>query len=67
LHYQNLLIKDNITLELLHLPYESLETTEFMPIERDLAQIDQLIFKTGAAQKEAFEMDNNGNKIILIK
>lgn len=67
LHFQNFLRKDGITLELLHLPYKSLETTEFMPVERDLAQFDQLVLKTGLAKVKAFEMDNNGNKIVLIK
>src|SRR5690606_33166418 len=35
--YQTYLKKDGIILELVHLPYESIETTEFMPIDRDLA------------------------------
>ena len=65
IHYQNYLKRDDIILELVHLPYESLETTEFMPVERDLAAIDVVSFRLGTAKKVAFEMDNNGNKIVL--
>lgn len=67
IHFQNFLKKDGIMLELIHLPYESVETTEFMPIERDLAQIEQLTFQIGIAKTKAFELDNNGNKIIFMR
>lgn len=65
IHFQNYLKKDNIILEIIHLPYESLETTEFMPIERDLAAFDALSFQIGFAREHAFTLDNNGNKIAL--
>ncbi|WP_162555922.1 VOC family protein [Reichenbachiella versicolor] len=65
IHFQNYLRKDDILLELIHLPYESLETTEFMPVERDLASFDALSFKIGLAKTNAFKLDNNGNKIVL--
>ncbi|MBU2914414.1 MULTISPECIES: hypothetical protein [Reichenbachiella] len=67
LHFQNYLTKDGIILELIHLPYESVETTEFMPLERDLAQIEQVSFKIGTAKTKAFVMDNNGNKVVYMK
>ncbi|PIB36367.1 hypothetical protein BFP72_13665 [Reichenbachiella sp. 5M10] len=67
LHFQNYLTKDGIILELIHLPYESVETTEFMPLERDLAQIEQVTFKIGTAKTKAFVMDNNGNKVVYLK
>lgn len=66
-HFQNLLRQDGITLELIHLPYESLETTEFMPLDRDLASFDRIAFRTGLGKKVKFELDNNGNKIVLRK
>ncbi|MCV9389099.1 VOC family protein [Reichenbachiella ulvae] len=67
IHYQNFLKKDDITLELIHLPYESMETTEFMPVDRDLAMIEELTFKIGVAKNKAFELDNNGNKIVYMR
>ena len=63
--FQSFFKKDNIILELIHLPFESLETTEFMPVDRDLASYDQISFRTGLAKKAVFEMDNDGNKIVL--
>ncbi|MFY0624842.1 MAG: VOC family protein [Reichenbachiella sp.] len=66
-HFQSLLRKDDIILELIHLPYESLETTEFMPIERDLASFDRVVFEKGLAKKVISELDNNGNKIVIRK
>ncbi len=63
-HFQNFLQKDGIILELIHLPYESIETTEFMPVDRDLASIEVLSFREGLAKKILFDMDNNGNKIV---
>lgn len=63
--FQNFFTNGNIILELLHLPLESLETTEFMPIDRDLASYDQIMFRTGLAKKIVHEMDNGGNKIVL--
>jgi len=64
---QNLFKKDRIILELLHFPFESLETTEFMPIDRDLASFEKITFKLNFAKTKAFEMDNSGNKIVLYK
>lgn len=63
IHYQNLLHKGEVIFEIIHLPYESLETTEFMPLGRDLAGFDQIIFKTGEGKNSTFEIDNNANKI----
>ncbi|UXP34017.1 VOC family protein [Reichenbachiella agarivorans] len=67
IHFQNLLRKDGIILELVHLPHQSVETTEFMPLNRDLAQIEELSFKIGLAKTKAFELDNNGNKVVFMK
>ena len=63
-HFQNYLQKDGIILELIHLPYESIETTEFMPVDRDLASVERIVFREGLAKKAVFETDNNGNKVV---
>lgn len=63
IHYQNLLHKDEVIFEIIHLPYESLETTEFMPIGRDLASFDGLQFKSEQGKMNTFETDNNANKV----
>ncbi|WP_422361733.1 VOC family protein [Reichenbachiella sp.] len=63
IHYQNLLHKGDVIFEIIHLPYESLETTEFMPLGRELASFDELKFKSGAGKSSTFEMDNNANKV----
>ena len=63
IHFQNLLIKDQVIFEIIHLPYVSVETTEFMPLDRDLASISQLTFQSNKGEKATFKMDNNANKI----
>lgn len=63
IHYQNLLQKDNVIFEIIHLPYESLETTEFMPLGRELAGFEALTFKSKNGKNSTFETDNNANKI----
>lgn len=63
IHYQNLLHKGDVIFEIIHLPYESLETTEFMPLGRELASFDEIKFKSGGGKTSAFEMDNNANKV----
>ncbi|SMD36511.1 hypothetical protein SAMN04488029_2931 [Reichenbachiella faecimaris] len=63
IHYQNLLHKGHVIFEIIHLPYESLETTEFMPLGRELASFDEIKFKSGAGKAGTFEMDNNANKV----
>ncbi|MEO9967607.1 MAG: VOC family protein [Reichenbachiella sp.] len=63
IHYQNLLQKGHVIFEIIHLPYESLETTEFMPLDRVLAGFDQIVFKSGEGKISTFELDNNANKI----
>lgn len=63
IHYQNLLHKGDVIFEIIHLPYESLETTEFMPLGRELASFDELKFKSGEGKTSTFEMDNNANKV----
>lgn len=63
IHYQNLLQKGEVIFEIVHLPYESLETTEFMPLGRELAGFEQITFKSKGGSKSTFEMDNNANKI----
>jgi len=63
IHYQNLLHKGDVIFEIIHLPYESLETTEFMPVSRELASFDGIKFKSGVGKKSTFEMDNNANKV----
>jgi len=67
INFQNLLINDNIILEVLHMPFESLEITEFMDVGRDLAGFDELKFRLSNGTKSSFQMDNNGNKIQLLK
>ena len=66
-HFQTYLEKDGIILELIHLPYESIETTEFMPVDRDLASVERLVFREGLAKKTIHKMDNNGNQIVYKK
>ncbi|UXX81122.1 VOC family protein [Reichenbachiella carrageenanivorans] len=63
IHFQNLLQKGNVIFEIIHLPYESLETTEFMPLDRELASFEELKFKSGTGKATNFEMDNNANKV----
>lgn len=63
IHYQNLLHKGEVVFEIIHLPYESLETTEFMPIGRELAGFEALTFKSKDGKTTTFETDNNANKI----
>lgn len=63
IHYQNLLHKGDVIFEIIHLPYESLETTEFMPLGRELASFEEIKFKSGEGKKSTFEMDNNANKV----
>lgn len=63
IHYQNILHKDDVIFEIIHLPYESLETTEFMPIGRELAGFEGLTFKSNNGKMATFETDNNANKI----
>lgn len=63
IHFQNLLQKGEVIFEIIHLPYESLETTEFMPLDRELASFEELKFKSGAGKAANFDMDNNANKI----
>ncbi|MEO9804456.1 MAG: VOC family protein [Reichenbachiella sp.] len=63
IHYQNLLHKGAVIFEIIHLPYEALETTEFMPLGRDLAGFSQIVFKSGDGKNSTFELDNNANQI----
>lgn len=63
IHYQNLLHKGDVIFEIIHLPYESLETTEFMPLGQELAGFEKIKFKSGTGTSSTFEMDNNANKI----
>lgn len=67
IHYQNLLRKGDVIFEIIHLPYESLETTEFMPLGRELASFDELKFKSKDGKSSTFEMDNNANKVRWIR
>lgn len=63
IHYQNLLHKGEVIFEIIHLPYESLETTEFMPMGRELASFDGIKFRSGEGKSSTFEMDNNANQV----
>lgn len=67
IHYQNLLHKGDVIFEIIHLPYESLETTEFMPIGRELAGFAEIKFKSGQGKSSTFEMDNNANKVMWMR
>ncbi|MEP2023249.1 MAG: VOC family protein [Reichenbachiella sp.] len=63
IHYQNLLHKGDVIFEIIHLPYESLETTEFMPLGREFGGFDEIKFKSETGKTSSFEMDNNANKV----
>ena len=63
IHYQNLLHKGDVIFEIIHLPYESLETTEFMPLGRELAGFEAINFKSKSGKTSSFQMDNNANNV----
>ena len=67
IHFQNLLHKGEVLFEIIHLPYESLETTEFMPLGRELTGFEQLTFKSQLGKNSTFRMDNNANRIIWLR
>ena len=62
-HFQALLSKGGVVFEIIYLPYESAEITEFMPEGFELAGIAQITFQSEQGKTAAFETDNNANKI----
>lgn len=63
IHFQNILEKEGVIFEILHLPYESVETTEFMPQGRDLTGFQRIVFKSEKGLNTSFTLDNNANLI----